>query len=54
MSIDKHLNQEYSGGIPLNVGDRFYSQDMGRDFNYLQDRMGEIGKDIIGALHLIV
>ena len=54
MSIDKHLNQEYSGGIPLNVGDRFYSQDMGRDFNYLQDRMGEIGKDIIGELPFIV
>ena len=54
MSVDKHFNQEYSGGIPLNVGDRYYSQDVGRDFNYLQDRLGEIGKDLVGDQPFIV
>jgi len=50
MSINKHHNHKYDGGspnIPLAVGDRYYGQDLGRDFNYLQDRIGLILKDII-------
>lgn len=52
--IAKHMNQEYSGGFPLNVGDRYYSQDLGRDYHYLLDRMGLIAQDIIGERPLIV
>ncbi len=54
--IAKHFNQEYDAGdgFPKNVGDRYYSQDMGRDYHYLLDRMGLIAQDIIGERPLIV
>ena len=35
-----HHNHQYSGGIPLAVGDRYYGQDLGRDFNYLRQAAG--------------
>ena len=47
MAIDKHLNHGYSSGIPLGAGDRYYSQDLGRDFWYLLDKTGQAVSDII-------
>lgn len=52
--IAKHMNMEYSGGFPLNAGDRYYSQDLGRDYHYLLDRLGLLAQDIIGERPLIV
>ncbi len=46
MIIDHH-NREYSGGIPLALGDRYHGQDNFRDFDYLLDRAGLIGQDIL-------
>jgi hypothetical protein len=39
MQINHH-NHNYSGGYPLDVGDRYYAQDMGRDFWALMDQCG--------------
>lgn len=39
MSRIKYQNPLYSGGIPLAVGDRYYAQDLGRDFNASRDFM---------------
>jgi hypothetical protein len=46
-----HQNHEYSGGYPLNAGDRYWSQDLGRDFWFLMD---QIGKAVQGATGKIV
>jgi len=52
MAILKHHNWKYDGGspdIPLAVGDKLYSQDIGRDFNYLLDRAGLTLRDMLGS-----
>ena len=57
MGIDKHHNHDYDGGvpdIPLPTGDRYYAQDLGRDFNYLQDRIGQVLKELIGICPAII
>lgn len=45
--IDKHGNFDYSGGIPANAGDRYYSQDLGRDFNFLRSGIGSLLKHLL-------
>ena len=49
--ISKHHNYEYDAsspaGVPNAAGDRYYSQDLFRDFTYLIDRLGLILKDLI-------
>lgn len=54
--IEKFHNPNYTGGIidiPEATGDRYYAQDLMRDFRYLQDRLGLIGKDITEMLPLL-
>src|SRR4030042_899968 len=49
MTITKHHNFDYSGGspdIPKALGDRYFGQDLGRDFYYLLDRIGIVAKDL--------
>ncbi len=48
MTIAKHHNPKYSTGIPLAVGDRYYGQDLFRDFRFLQDLAGLVGYDLAG------
>lgn len=44
MTVSKHVNPEYDAavpnGVPDGVGDRYYAQDLFRDFYYIMDRMG--------------
>lgn len=40
MALTKKHNHDYSAGIPEATGDRYYAQDLGRDFNYLLDQIG--------------
>jgi hypothetical protein len=54
MTINKHHNHEYSGGIPEAVGDRYYSQDLGRDFWYLLDKAGKILDDITNQVPIVL
>lgn len=46
MSRIKYQNPLYSGGIPLAVGDRYYAQDLGRDFNASRDFMSTMMRAI--------
>lgn len=48
MTVGKHHNPQYSTGLPLAVGDRYYGQDLFRDFRYLQDLAGLTGMDLSG------
>lgn len=50
----KYHNQEYSGGYPLAVGDRYYSQDIFRDLRYHQEYLGELMKRIYGKSNIII
>jgi WD40 repeat protein len=43
-----YTNPKFSSGIPLNVGDRHYSQDLVKDFRYHQYRMGLLLEKIFG------
>lgn len=54
MSIEKYGNQQYSGNIPLRVGDRRFSQDRVRDFWFKMDRMGQIYNDIVNQLPILL
>lgn len=54
MSIDKYSNQQYSGGVPLRVGDRRFSQDRVRDFWFHMDRLGLSIEDIYGMLPILL
>lgn len=45
-----HQNHDYSSGYPLSVGDRYYAQDMGRDFWAAMDQAGAG----LGALQIVV
>lgn len=52
--IEKHQNQDYDGSnIPLIVGDRYYGQDIGRDFWFHLCRAGLVNKDIAGSAKVI-
>ena len=45
----KHHNFTFDGGspdLPLATGDRYYAQDLARDFNSLRDHVGNVLKDI--------
>ena len=50
MTITKHFNNEfYNNGtddIPRGTGDRYYAQDLSRDYNYLLDKAGLTLKDL--------
>lgn len=46
MSKIKYQNPLYSGGIPLSVGDRYYAQDLGRDFHSSLDFMSTYMRSI--------
>jgi len=35
-----HQNFGYSSNVPVQAGDRYYGQDLGRDFYFLQDALG--------------
>jgi parallel beta-helix repeat protein len=50
----KYHNQEYSGGYPLAVGDRYHSQDIFRDLRYHQEYLGELMKRIYGKSNIII
>jgi hypothetical protein len=52
--IQKLINLLYNGLVPFNLGDRYYAQDMIRDFQYFRDRIGLVGKDISGTLPFII
>jgi hypothetical protein len=47
--LDKHLNLLYSGTTPLNLGDRYYAQDLIRDLNYSWDLTGQTVKRVLGT-----
>jgi hypothetical protein len=52
-----HFNQNYDGGspnIPENVGDRFYSQDLGRDFWFNYNEVGKSIKEIFQAYPILL
>ncbi len=51
MPIGAHHNHEYLVGptFPKNVGDRYYAQDLGRDWHYIMDRAGLVGQDFVGG-----
>lgn len=46
MTIGKHLNWDYSGSLPYIIGDRYYGQDLIRDFHFLRNESGQILKDL--------
>jgi len=47
--LDKHLNLVYSGTSPLNLGDRYYAQDLIRDLNYSWDVTGQAVRRTLGT-----
>jgi hypothetical protein len=49
MSLEKHFNLLYSGTTPLNLGDRYYSQDLIRDLLYGWDNTGQTARRILGT-----
>ena len=54
MSIPKYQNNAYSSGIPVSAGDRYYAQDLGRDFNFLRDQAGRVMKNILSSTSKII
>lgn len=52
--ISKHHNHDYGVSYPVSVGDRYYVQDLGRDFWYLLDRMGYSLKDLLSESKVII
>jgi hypothetical protein len=52
MASPEHHNFDYSGGVPLAIGDRYYGQDLGRDFWYLLNRQGALLKAFIGSTNV--
>jgi hypothetical protein len=52
--ISKHLNPNYSAGIPENLGDRYYGQDLGRDFWFLLEKAGITIPDMLGNLSKMI
>jgi hypothetical protein len=51
--VNKH-NPGYSGGFPVAVGDRYYSQDIFRDFYYLLEKSGLAIEDLISSIPFLV
>jgi hypothetical protein len=54
MASPEHHNFDYSGGSPLAIGDRYYAQDLGRDYYYLLNRQGALLKAFIGSTNVIL
>lgn len=54
MPIGKRSNLGYSSGLPVNLGDRYYAQDLGRDLWYLLDSVGHIMQDLIMSKSKII
>lgn len=50
MGIFKHLNWKYNASLPYALGDRYYSQDLIRDFRYMQDIVGNLAYDVFGQV----
>lgn len=50
MGILKHLNWKYNSSLPYALGDRYYSQDLIRDFRYIQDVVGNLAYDVFGQV----
>ena len=48
MSILKHLNWKWLTTVPYALGDRYYTQDLVRDFRFLQDMVGTLAYDTFG------
>ncbi len=48
MALSKKHNFDFSAGVPLAVGDRYYSQDLLRDWYYLLDQIGLLLYDMTG------
>lgn len=48
MNILKHFNHKFSAGVPVSVRDRYYNQDLARDFRFLQDQLGQLAYDLTG------
>lgn len=42
MSYQNHHNHNYSAGVPVPAGDRYWAQDLGRDFTYHRATAGRI------------
>lgn len=49
MKLPRHHNHEYTGQIPKGAGDRYYAQDLARDFWMLKDSAGRTILDTIGV-----
>jgi hypothetical protein len=45
-----HHNFQFSSGYPLAAGDRYYSQDLARDFYHLYDQLGTALLAVVGRL----
>ena len=45
--INKYFNQQFGAGIPLALGDRYYGQDMVRDFWHHANLSGRVAKDLL-------
>lgn len=52
--LDKHLNLLYSGTSPLNLGDRYYAQDLIRDLNYSWDLTGQTVRRVLGTFPAVL
>jgi hypothetical protein len=53
----KHSSFDYDGGapdIPFGVGDKYYSQDLFRDLQFLEDLTGRSVTDFLGAMPVIL
>jgi len=54
MSILKYLNKKYGTTTPTALGDRYYAQDLVRDWRYAQDNVGQLAYDFIASLPIIM
>lgn len=52
--LKKYFNNQYTGAIPTHTGDRYYSQDMVRDFWFHMDSLGMAFEDIMGLLPILL
>lgn len=50
MGILKHLNWKWLTTVPYALGDRYYVQDLIRDFRFLQDTVGVLAYDTFGQI----
>lgn len=47
MTISKHFNHDDNSGKPIGTGDKYYAQDLQRDFWYMLDRIGLSAQDLL-------